>query len=244
MSIRAGSIAGLVVIATMLAGISSAQAQTAGVCIFSGLSGQLQGNGQPAGTGIPNALPKLSSDPLSVDRGSYSFSGRSMCAAVVTSTPVVGNFQMLSSGFYDNLVCGTGFAHDLDGSDTFFGAFNVSSGNPAGYEIPFVAGTGPMLIGPDDRAPLAGATELLPPAAGALGTHPLDGKAVNSAGVPSPYAMHGWMKSNHVGVGEVTTVPASPDNCLNAGPDGDTDQFSAAGFFVLARYRQVLPGQP
>lgn len=229
---RIGVLASLAVMATMFAGISSAQAQTAGVCIFTGLSGQLQANGAAVGTGIQNAdldfqqAATLNGAPLDVERGSYNFGGSGTCAGVLNGAPQTGTFPITSSGNYDNIVCGTGFAHDLDGNGTNLAALGVSPTNPAGYEIPFVAGNGPLLIGPGGKPALAAVTDLLPPEAGSVGTHPHDGAA--SAGI------HGNVVSNYVGVGAVNILPTSPDNCATSA-DGDTDQFNVTGFFVGAK---------
>jgi hypothetical protein len=222
---RIGVVASLAVVAAMFTGVSPAHAQTAGVCIFNGLSGQLQ----PA---IPNSIPDASFD---VERGTYNFSGNGTCAALLAGVPVIGTSPITSVGDYDNISCGTGFAHDLDGNGTSFPGLGVSPSNPAGYEIPFFFGTGPLLIGPAGKPPLARFTELLPPDAAAP-THPADGVGGG---------MHGLVLSNYVGHGVVQIVPgtAQPpnppnENCIEPSPpdpDGDTDQFVVNGFFVGAR---------
>jgi hypothetical protein len=229
---RIGVLASLAVVAAMFAGVSTASAQlppTAGVCIFTGLSGQLQ-------PGIQNAVPDI--PPLvDVERGTYNFGGNGTCAGLLNGAPQTGTFPITSAGNFDNIVCGTGFAHDLDGSGTTLAALGVGPTNPAGYEIAFVAGTGPLLIGPAGKPALAGLSELLPADASAP-THPADGVGGG---------MHGTVASNFVGGGLVNIVPGSAappnppnENCIEPSPpdpDGDTDQFAVTGFFVGAKYK-------
>ena len=228
---RIGVLASLAVVAAMFAGVSTASAQlppTAGVCIFDGLSGQLQ-------PGIDNIAKDLS---LDIDRGTYSFTGDGTCAGLLNGVPTSGSFPIASNGNYDNILCGTGFAHDLDGGGTTLAALGVSPTNPAGYEIPFVAGIGPLLIGPEGKPALAGATDILGGVTGVQGTHLADGAGGG---------LHGSVVSNYVGAGLVSIVPGTaqpPDppneNCIEPSPpdpDGDTDQFAVNGFFVGAKYK-------
>ena len=239
---RIGVLASLAVVAAMFAGVSTAQAQvppTAGVCIFTGLSGQLQ-------PGIENAVPDVNDLLVDVERGTYNFGGSGTCAGLLNGVPTTGSFPITSAGSYDNIVCGTGFAHDLDGSGTTLAALGVDANNPAGYEIPFVAGNGPLLIGPEDKPALAGATDVLGGVTGVEGTHPADGKA--GTGTSS---LHGDVRSNYVGAGAVNIIPGTNgplsgqppnENCtepagFQPGEDGDTDQFAVTGFFVGAKYK-------
>ena len=50
----------------------------------------------------------------------------------------------------DSVLCGTGVAHDVDGDQT-----TVFGGDGLGYEIPFIAGVGPLLIGPTGAPSIA-----------------------------------------------------------------------------------------
>ena len=221
---RIGVLASLAVMATMFAGVQSASAQTAGVCVFEGLAGTLT-------PGIPNALTDL--NPTDWEQGSYVYNGNTaVCAGTFNGSPDVGaNVSINSSGYYDNLLCGTGFAHDLDGSNTTVSGTGVLgtsiSVSGAGYQIPFVAGVGPLIIGGNQSLPArAGA----PAHAGASG---LD-------------ANHGGVSSAYTGLGVVQITPGqgapSPtrDNCItpdlsgSGGPDGETNSFEVKGFFVAA----------
>jgi hypothetical protein len=230
----------------MFAGVSSAQAQTAGVCIFDGLSGKLDDG---HGHGIQNAQFDASID---IERGSYSFATgggvgaiEAVCAGVFAGEPEVDiNAEISSNGFYDNIICGTGFAHDLDGSGTVIGGTtesvppvldsNTISISGAGYEIPFVAGNGPLLIGPNGKPALAALTEQNPPFAPDTHapTHGPDG----APGTGPPSGMHGDVVSAFTGVGAVHITPRAPDNCVNAAAEADgfndTDEFLVSGFFV------------
>jgi hypothetical protein len=246
---RIGVLTSLAVVAVMFAGVSSAQAQTAGVCVFTGLSGTLKagdGTHTPANNenhGIENIQADVSrglagSFGLDVERGSYQFStgapAAADCVGLLNGVPTVAlDTTITSNGFYDNIVCGTGFAHDLDSSGTTFAALNVGPNagqDDAGYEIPFVAGNGPLLIGPDGKPPLAALTELLPAdniEGGAHGVHAAD----SNGGT----AMHGNVVSDFVGTGAVHIAAVAPDNCGTANDEGtlnDTDSFEVTGFFV------------
>jgi hypothetical protein len=139
---RIGVLTSLAVVAAMFAGVTSANAQAgdAGACVFTGLSGQLN---QP----IPPGL----TDPL-IQEGTYSFTGTDVTCAGVFGGQVItplDDITLTSNGHYDNIVCGTGFAADPNGSGTTLAApakgLSVSN---VGYEISFVAGVGPLRIGP------------------------------------------------------------------------------------------------
>jgi hypothetical protein len=219
--------------------------------VFDGLSGKLS-DGHP-GHGIENAQFDAS---LDIERGSYSFSTgggvgtiQAVCAGVFAGEPEIDlNAQIISNGFYDNIICGTGFAHDLDGDNTIIGGVTdtpnvppVLDGGEAytlgniGYEVPFIDRDGPLLIGPDGKIPLAGLTE-----AGIWpfgnDTHaPLHG-ADGVAGGPFS-AQHGLVDSDYTGRGDVHITPRSPDNCFNAfaedGVFNDTDEFLVSGHFTI-----------
>ncbi len=200
---------------------ASAAVGDAGVCVFDGLSGQLN----------PPIQDVLSDAGLTdVERGSYNFHSSGATLSVLPHAVCAGRFggdvdvaevEIRSDGYFDNILCGTGFAHDLDGAQTTVvgtgvlgTSINISG---AGYEIPFVAGVGPLLIGPGPS--LAG---LVTP-----GTH---------AGAAVPDGTHGAKTSDWVGTGIVEITPdffGSGDNCV-ASPDGDTDQFEVHGFFAVA----------
>jgi hypothetical protein len=224
---RIGVLASLAVFATMLFGsVQSANAATAGVCVFTGLAGNLT----PA---IPNAIPDISDlNPLDVEKGSYSYSsagggGTALCAGVAGTTVVPPTAAtILSNGGYDNIICGTGFAHDANGDASSISAGALSlggSGDPGGYQIPFVGGVGPLLIGPNG-APNLGVVLTGPNAA--------DGAAT--------------ITSNYIGTGLVQITPGSDadsptsrDNCVSpagtTGPfsnDGNTGSFQVKGFLV------------
>ena len=218
---RIGVVASLAVMATMFAGVQSASAQTAGVCVFEGLAGNLN-------PPIPNAL----NDPnlIGVETGEYTYGGNTaVCAGVFEGTPQVAtNVQINSQGYYDNLICGTGFAHDLDGASTTVSGNGIDVSG-AGYAIPFVGGVGPLLIG----APAGPAATL----AGVVnpGGHP---------GAGGPDANHGAPTGSYTGAGLVQITPGSDadvgpqrDNCITpavGGNDGNTGSFQVKGFFVAA----------
>lgn len=228
---RIGVLASLAVVATMFAGISSAQAApSAGVCVFQGLAGTLT----PA---IPNAVPDLTDggSPLDVERGRYIYNGTgATCAGVFEGSPDVGNVAINSAGYYDNLICGTGFAHDLDGNETSVvgtGTLGTSINvTGAGYQIPFVAGVGPILIGPNGAPALPG---IVTP-----GTHSgATGADANHSAVSSAWTGAGVVQ---ITPGRDTDAPATRDNCITpagtpAGNDGNTGSFQVKGFFVAAK---------
>jgi hypothetical protein len=223
---RIGILASLAVVAAMFVGSSTAQGATAGVCVFTGLAGTLTPD-------IPNAIPDIADgNPLDVEKGAYTYAsgdggGQAVCAGVVGNTPVPPTAAtILSNGGYDNIICGTGFAHDANGdaSSITAGALSLGGpGDPGGYQIPFVSGIGPLLVGPNG-APNLGVALTGPNAA--------DGAAT--------------ITSNYVGTGLVQITPGndadSPtvrDNCVSpagtTGPfsnDGNTGQFQVKGFLV------------
>ena len=222
---RIGVLTSLAVVAVMFAGVSSAQAQTAGVCVFTGLSGQLT-------PGIEDA--SADDGVIDIERGSYNFTSGgttpdvpATCAGVFDGTPQVDQVDITSNGFYDNIVCGTGWAHDLDGSGTTVTGLTtgISIGpNEAGYEIPFVAGNGPLLIGGPTAT--VDASELLP-------ADPGRGSHSTATGLD---ATHAGVSSSFTGVGFVHITPdsAQGDNCVASTGDAETDAFEVAGFFVAA----------
>ena len=220
---RIGVLASLAVMATMFAGVQSASAQTAGVCVFEGLAGTLS----PA---LPNAIPDVQDgNILDIEQGSYVYSGNTaVCAGVFDGAPqAAADVNITSNGYYDNLICGTGFAHDLDGSGTTVNSPSAGiSVSGAGYQIPFVAGIGPILIGPSGAPALAGLV---------AGGH---------AGASGADANHGAVSSAYTGAGLVQITPGNDadvgpqrDNCITpaaAGNDGNTGSFQVKGFFVAA----------
>ena len=248
---RIGILASLAVVAAMFAGVQSAQAQgpTAGVCVFSGLAGGL--------TPIPNITADTATP--SVERGTYSFStaggGTAACAGVFEGTAGVATtpngLTIDSEGYYDNIYCGTGWAHDLNGNGTFVRITQTIPPSPgatitgAGFEIPFVAGVGPLLIGPDDAPATAAASELIPPSgdddhsshvtADDVGTEDENHGPLGGDGKDSAYVGGGAVVIS-AGRGEPPTVPH--DNCFNQDNGNSlpnhTNEFLVAGFFVAA----------
>jgi hypothetical protein len=242
---RIGVLTSLAVVAVMFAGVSSAQAATAGVCVFSGLAGEL--------TPIQNAQPDLEDlgqpgnplpAPLDFEQGGYKYGhsnpGGATCGGVLNGNlvvPSLGNGTITSDGYYDNIICGTGFAHDIDGSDThLIGAGNDITG--VGYQIPFVAGVGPLLIA--DGAPnLAG---LLAPNHGA-GANDDETHADASTTDPNTGLTYTGAGLVQITPGAGTPTPQSiqdptHDNCVNHGAvvngDTTTDEFEVKGFLIAA----------
>jgi len=219
---RIGLPASLAVVAAMFAGTSSASAQdTAGVCVFEGLAGTL----------TPDIEPILTNPSLNFEQGAYGYTGdTAACAGVFDGQPEVSaEVQIDSAGLYDNILCGTGFAHDVDGSDTTVegtslvgppvdpdGADTISIGpGEAGYEIAFVAGVGALRIG----APGQSLSAVAP---------------VHDDG-SDPDERHDPITSNYTGAGIVQIAPgtgpetALSQNCIAADP---VQAFQVAGFFV------------
>jgi len=268
-----GVLASLAVVAAMLAG--TAQAQTTVTCVFTGLSGTLNAGTSAHGShghGIQNAQDDALDPATDVERGSYNFQtgppAAATCGGTFNGIPVPATTAVItSSGFYDNIVCGTGFAHDLDGSGTSItaGAIVISPalGDHFGYEIKFKEGEGKLWIGPDGKPSKAGATELLPPdldatyPGGVHGVHDQDGASPSSAGWG---LMHGDVVSNWIGDGHVdikpgpssAVPPPAQDNCVNqvneTGVDNvapgynDTDQFRVTGYFTATKYQTGADG--
>ena len=198
--------------------------QTPSVCVFTGLSGSLT----PDIQSIESDLLALT--PLDVERGDYNFSTgaplNTACAGEFNGNPrVEQSGTIVSHGSYDNILCGTGFAHDLDGDGT---AVSFASGNgiggsadPIGYEIPFIAGQGPMLIGPKGDRP-----SLVQLATG----NPLltSTDTVNSGPQQDPFRRP--VGGNYTGVGFVNIVPVNlPGGCQSQ----PVDQFTVTGFFIV-----------
>ena len=215
---RIGVLASLAVVATMFAGVSTASAQTAGVCVFTGLSGNLT----PDIQSIESDLLALT--PLDIERGDYNFStgapANAACAGLFNGNPrVEPNATIISHGSYDNILCGTGFAHDLDGLGT-----TVTAGpdtiTGAGYEIPFVAGQGPLIIGPKVGRPslvqLATGNPLLTPTDGA-----------NSGPQQDPFNRP--VSGSFTGLGFVNIVPVNLPGGCGSEP---VNQFTVTGFFI------------
>ena len=225
---RIGVLASLAVVAAMFAGTSSAQA-TAGVCVFEGLAGTLEPD-------IPPISADLSPD---FEQGAYEYTGSTAaCAGEFGGEPEVSaEVQIDSAGLYDNILCGTGFAHDVDGSDTTVegtslvgppvdanGEDTISIGpGEAGYEIAFVAGVGALRIGApgDDGHPSLSAVAPAHPPADPM--------------VSDPDEDHDSITSDYTGAGIVQISPgtgpetAVDQNCLVNDP---VSAFQVAGFFV------------
>jgi hypothetical protein len=148
---RIGVLASLAVVAAMFAGTSSASAAAgdAGVCVFTGVSGTLT----PSIPGIQADISDIATNPLTVvdiEQGGYNFQGTNvLCAGVFNGTPVtpLDPVTLTSAGDYANILCGTGWASDLDGSGTTLASPGIGTVSNVGYQIPFVAGNGPLVIG-------------------------------------------------------------------------------------------------
>ena len=97
--------------------------------------------------GIPSIQKDLGDGLLhDFERNFYDLAGPASCSGVVNGAvvaPGVNNATIASAGIFDSVACGTGWALDPTGANTMIGA-NV---NNVAYEIPFVTGSGPMLIG-------------------------------------------------------------------------------------------------
>jgi hypothetical protein len=157
---RIAVVASLAVVAAMFVGSSTASAQSAGGCVFTGLAGNLVDD-QNGSAGLPSIQKDLTDpayaspeDPQDYEHGTYSYAGPATCAGVFngqTVAPGANNATISSEGFYDNALCGTGYALDPAGTGTTI-ASTDSSGNPisvtgVGYEIQFAGGHGPLFIG-------------------------------------------------------------------------------------------------
>jgi len=222
---RIGVLASLAVVAAMFAGTSSAQA-TAGVCVFEGLAATLEPD-----------IPPIKTEDLLLEQGAYEYTGSTAaCAGEFGGEPEVSaEVQIDSAGFYDSLLCGTGFWHDLDGSHTVVagtslvgppvdadGADTISIGpGELGHEIAFVASVGALRIG----APGDDGHRSLSSRAG--GFHP------QAAGTRDEN--HGPISSEYTGVGIVQISPGTgPETALsqNCIAGDDVSAFQVAGFFV------------
>ena len=186
---RIGVLASLAVVAVMFAGVASAQAAVgdAGVCVFTGLAGNLVDDGPNGAEGISSAQEDFAQGGLQdIETGSYHYTGPATCAGVFNSTPVVpalNNTTITSDGNYQNIVCGTGWANDIGGDGTVADGPGAADIANVGYEIPFLAGTGPLFIGA-----------------------PFTSTAPNTQGQS--------LGGNYVGLGVVHIQPVSPDNCV------------------------------
>jgi hypothetical protein len=231
---RIAVLASLAVVAAMFVGSSTANAShetgNGGVCVFTGLAGGLSPQIESIQSDIGNPP-----DPIdaitSIERGSYQFGGDATCAGrvgprVFAPNPTVSltNARITSNGFYDNILCGTGFAHDHTGANTNVAVtsgvvvdtstvpptVNPNGSGPAitgvGYEIPFVAGNGALLIG-------------LPAPLNNLSA------AVTGTGAHHP---HPGVSGGYVGAGYVHIQPRAPGNCVTT----DVSAFDVAGAFV------------
>jgi len=209
---RVGVLASLLVVAAMFAGVSTAQAQTE-VCVFEGVA--------VLDPGIQNISDDLGDpDPFDIEQGEYIFDGE--CAGT--------GVEIHSDGYYDNILCGSGFAHDLDGSGTAVGVLGGW-----GYEILFAGGVGALFIGPAGRDPLVNQLS------GDLGIPDGDHQDVDPPEDDPDNAdhVHGPVESGFTGHGAVWITPGDgsvppsedPDNCISS-DDGTTDQFRVAGYFV------------
>ena len=215
---RLGVLTALGVVAAMFAGVSTAQAQTAGVCVFTGLSGSLT----PDIESIESDLFPVAFD---IERGNYNLASgaplNATCAGLFNGVPKVDqNAQIASHGSYDNIYCGTAFLHDLngDGTTVWFpsGGGIGGSADPIGYEIPFVAGQGPMLIGPKGgRTSLSSRTAFLVT------------DAANSGPQQDPHNQP--VSGNYTGVGFVHIAPQNLPGGCSIEP---VNQFTVTGFFI------------
>ena len=203
---RIAVVASLAVVAAMFVGSSTASAQTAGGCVFTGLAGDLIDD-EYGPTGIPSAHHDFTHDSELHDFefGSYDYSGFATCGGVFDGTvvtPSQDNAFITSNGRYENIVCGTGWALDPDGSNTVVtvqGPTAAIEVTDVGYEIPFVGGNGPLHIG---------------------------------TGLPSTAPAHtGTIGGRYTGSGAVHIQPRSPGNCATEG--GDVNAFDVAGSFSI-----------
>jgi len=204
-------VSSFVLLAAAFAAGAPASADEA-TCVFSG-----------GGAGLSPGIQDASADAglIDVESGSYDFdtaTGTAACAGEVDLVPFVAPARIISSGFYDNIICGTGFAHDLSGAWTaiYSGPLNASPG----YEIVFAAGVGKLLIGGAGPSVSGTVTSLLPhDSATPPHTHP----AKTSR----------WVGSGTVEITPGTGVGTGQDNCA-ASPDGTTDAFQIRGFLVMS----------
>jgi hypothetical protein len=231
---RIAVLASLAVVAAMFVGSSTASASDrAGesfTCVFDGLAGGLSPQ-------IESIQDDIGSPPnpigaLDIERGSYGFGGNAICGGKVGSTvfapipnptptnPTAGlqNVTIRSNGFYDNIICSTGMAHDQTGAATFvtvtspglvvdvgtippeIGATPPGPITDIGYEIPFVGGNGPLLIGmpsPLNNLSAAGA------GSGGHHPHPGVGGAWVGAGFVHIQPSAGNCVTTHVGAFDV-----------------------------------------
>ena len=201
---RIAVISSLAVIAAMFVGSSTASAAAgdAGVCVFTGLAGNLT-DSQNGTAGIPSAQKDFGDGSLhDVETGTYQYGGPAFCAgrfngATVNPTSAAPNATITSNGQYHNVVCGTGYASDPTGANTVVtDGTNTITG--VGYEIPFIAGNGPLHIG-----------------TGLPSTNPFDAPSTTISG-------------GYVGSGAVHIQPRSPANCVTT----DTPAFDVTGGFV------------
>jgi hypothetical protein len=247
---RVAGLASLTVVAALFVGAPTVQAQTGLTCVFSGQSGHLNPDIQSIASDNPLGDPQ---GPFDIETGDYDFAGTGSCGGMVRNIPVVmANATFTSVGSYDNIKCGTGFAHDLDGSGTNISAVNLLGGNtvgigPAtvggtniGYEIFFRGSAGDLVIGPDGRNPTVNLVEpLLPDDNDADGAGPdIDRTTVHSDSGRRP---HPAVDSDYSGSGHVHIVPgAVPAPAGNGNPadgnciDTSVDQFKVNGYFVIA----------
>ena len=206
-------------------------------CTFEGLAGNLT----PA---IPNVgRDAADGNPFDIEQGSYNFNGDGTCAGKLGAT-VFGpsqafpqNASIVSNGLYDNIVCGSGAAHDQAGTGTTIVMKPGSVGGGVafanvGYEIIFWEGDGRLLIGSGTNY------------SGQIG----DGMGSATGKKGPPHSHHpvagSWAGSGHVHItpGDRSNAPAQPpndpDNCGEDGTvdtdgDGGTDTFEAAGAFSM-----------
>jgi hypothetical protein len=251
----------LAAVAVTMAAASAAQAQ-AGVdltCIVNGNATVEAGLSTHWGDGhgVQNVSDDITDFPagLDVERGGYNFTATEMnefaCSGTLQGTVFAGITGTLhSEGYWDMLTCGTGYAHDLDGSNTSMTFLNGlvtlgTGGNGViGYEITFNAGTGHLRVGPDGAPSQAGMFEALPADSdptypgGVHGKHDADGDAVRGSSLGWS-AMHDDMDSTFTGTGSINITPTAPDNCATAQSEGttnynDTDAFDVAGSFTIS----------
>jgi hypothetical protein len=192
MNLRIATLTSLLVAVGISAGAAPAHAQ--GACVFTGTAG------------LDPGLPAVAADlALDIEQGSYYFQGEAVCAGVMGGFVFAGPTTIFSDGFYDNLYCSTGLAHDTSGAGT-----TLVPVDDVGYMITFVGGAGTLLLG-------AGTVPDIP--AIGLGSHS-DGGTGSGA--------HGLVTGRLRGSGAVTITPSDDGNCVTSNAGG----FNATGAFV------------
>lgn len=217
---RIAVLASLAVVGAMFVGSTTANAavgDAAGACVFTGLAGNLTDdvNGAEGIDSIRDDISDIATNPLTVadiEHGTYDYSGPAFCAGKFGTATILPNADgspnanISSKGEYHNVLCGTGYASDATGDET-----TITSGTTVvedvGYEIPFVAGNGPLHIG-----------------TGLDSTNPFDEAGTQITGA---YAGTGAV---HITPDDDLDLNDGGDNCATV----DTNEFQVAGAFVAA----------